>query len=58
MTKTRVLFIAQNMMIGQNRDTVILLGVQRADIGQSLANANLIPGLIQSVFQPTEHRVT
>ena len=58
MTKTRVLFIAQNMMVSQNRDTVILLGIQRADIGQPLADANLIPGLIQSVFQPTEHRIT
>ncbi len=57
MTKTGVLFIAQNMMVCQYRDAVILLGIEAADPRQSVTNADLKPGLIQSVFQTGNNRI-
>lgn len=50
MTKTGVLFIAQNMVIGQHGNTVILLRVQTTDPRQSVANADLKPCSIEPVL--------
>ena len=58
MTKTGVLFIAQDVVVGNDRNAVIRLCVQRANIGQTLTDANLIPGLIEAVFQLVNHRIT
>lgn len=57
MTKTGVLFIAQNMVIGQHGNTVILLRVQTTDPRQSVANADLKPCLIEPVLQLVEDRI-
>lgn len=57
MTKTGVLFIAQNMVIGQHGNTVILLRVQTTDPRQPVANADLKPGLIEPVLQLAEDRI-
>ncbi len=51
MTKTGVLLIAQDMVIGQNRNAVIFLRVQAAYPRQAVADADLIPGLVQAVFE-------
>lgn len=50
MTKTGVLFIAQNMVIGQHGNTVILLRVQTTDPRQSVANADLKPVRLSRSF--------
>jgi hypothetical protein len=39
------------MVVGQHRDTVIFLRIQAADPRQPVANADLKPGLVQTVFQ-------
>jgi hypothetical protein len=57
MTKTRVFFITQNMMVGQNRNTVIFLRIQAADPRQTITNADLKPGLVQTVFKFVQDRV-
>lgn len=51
MSKARVFFITQNMMVGQNRKSIIFLRIQAADPRQTIADADLKPGLIQAVFQ-------
>ena len=57
MSKARVFFITQNMMVGQNRKAVIFLRVQAADPRQTIADADLEPGLIQTVFQFIQYGV-
>ncbi len=58
MTKTGVLFITQDMVVGQHRDAVIFLGIQAADPRQAVTDADLIPGLVQAVFQLIQNRIT
>ncbi len=43
MAETGVLFVTQNMVIGQHGDPVILLRIQTADPRQPIANADLKP---------------
>ena len=58
MAKTGVFFVAQNMVVGENRDAVIFLRIQAADPRQAIANADLIPRLIQTVFELIQNGVT
>ena len=57
MSKTGVLFITQNMMVGQNRKPIIFLRIQAADPRQTIADADLEPGLIQTVLQFIQYRI-
>ena len=57
MAETGVLFVTQNMVIGQHGDPVILLRIQTADPRQPVANADLKPGLIEPVLQLAEDRI-
>jgi hypothetical protein len=41
MAKTGVFFITQNMVVGQNRNTVIFLRIQAADPRQTVTDADL-----------------
>ncbi len=50
MAETGVLFVAQNVMIGQYGNTIIFLCIQTADPRQPVANADLKPGLIEPIF--------
>ena len=43
MAETGVLFVAQNVMIGQHGNTIIFLRIQTADPRQPVANADLKP---------------
>ena len=51
MSKTGVLFITQDMVVGQNRQSVIFLCIQAADPRQTIADADLKPGLVQAIFK-------
>lgn len=55
--KTGVLFIAQNVMVGQHRDTAIFLSIQAADPRQPVTNTNLKPGLVETVFQLADNGI-
>ena len=57
MAETGVLFVAQNVMIGQYGNTIIFLCIQTADPRQPVANADLKPGLIEPVLQLAEDRI-
>ena len=57
MAKAGVLFITQDMVIGEDRNAVILLGVEATDPRQAIADANLKPGLIEPVFQLADYRI-
>lgn len=57
MSKTGVLFITQDMVVGQNRQSVIFLCIQAADPRQTIADADLKPGLVQAIFQLIQNRI-
>jgi hypothetical protein len=57
MSKARVFFITQNMMVGQNRKAVIFLRIQAADPRQTITDADLKPGLVQTVFKFVQDRI-
>ncbi|MNC37319.1 hypothetical protein D3C75_858770 [compost metagenome] len=57
MAEALVLFVFQQMMIGQYRYTGVNLAVQLTDITQAIANINLIPGVVEPIFQLADNRV-
>ncbi|MNO06429.1 hypothetical protein D3C81_2281910 [compost metagenome] len=57
MAETGVLFVAQNMVIGDHRNAAVFLRIQAADPRQTVAHADLKPGLVESVFQLAENGI-
>ncbi|MNL76883.1 hypothetical protein D3C87_2029240 [compost metagenome] len=57
MAETGILFVAQDMMIGNHRNTVVFLGIEAAYPRKPVAHANLEPCLVKPVFQLTENGI-
>jgi hypothetical protein len=58
MAETGVLFITQNMVIGNDRNTVVFLSIQAAYPRQAITDTDLEPGLIQAIFELIQDGIT